>query len=304
MIAVQSNTLSLAGLFNIPQSRGCTGSRHSAKKSSQYLSKPDTHQPNICPVTHHLPDFRNQYAPAREDIQAAIPLCGERFSVAGGFQGEGFSDITTRRDNFVVAKKKDSTANAALSTTANEYQPFGSIPRDCNSLRRTRLIHVARDESPSLRISSSSCDRKSCANRNWYWSVLGLSVDIVITNLISSITDCNYNVMPCCLQSNKATPRTVGAVARRLTTTVIISNEEAVMQNTTHPQGRHSLTQNSGTAPVSFVWIIAAVRRDCPTVKATIHHIAAATEREARQTLAKDHVCFFAGRIRQEVSHA
>ncbi|GAA0513737.1 hypothetical protein GCM10009414_24030 [Tatumella terrea] len=76
------------------------------------------------------------------------------------------------------------------------------------------------------------------------------------------------------------------------------------MQNTTHPQGRHSLTQNSGNEPPSFVWIIAAVRRDCPTVKATIHHIAAATEREARLTLAKDHVCFFAGRIRQGVNHA
>ncbi|MFC6379725.1 host cell division inhibitor Icd-like protein [Tatumella terrea] len=77
-----------------------------------------------------------------------------------------------------------------------------------------------------------------------------------------------------------------------------------MQENITPEQGRHSLTQNSGTAPVSFVWIIAAVRRDCPTVKAIIHHIAAATEREARRTLAKDHVCFFAGRLRQGVSHA
>ncbi|WP_072055961.1 host cell division inhibitor Icd-like protein [Tatumella morbirosei] len=76
------------------------------------------------------------------------------------------------------------------------------------------------------------------------------------------------------------------------------------MQNITPAQGRHSLTQNSGADAVSFVWIIAAVRRGCPTVKATIYHIAAATEREARRTLAKDHVCFFAGRIRQGVSNA
>lgn len=46
-----------------------------------------------------------------------------------------------------------------------------------------------------------------------------------------------------------------------------------------------------------FIWIIAAVRRDCPTIKAVIHHIAAHSEREARRTLARDHVCFFAGRI-------
>ncbi|HBR4567040.1 host cell division inhibitor Icd-like protein [Klebsiella quasipneumoniae] len=53
-----------------------------------------------------------------------------------------------------------------------------------------------------------------------------------------------------------------------------------------------------------FIWIIAAVRRDMPTITAKIHHIAAESEQEARRTLARDHVCFFAGRIRQEVAHA
>jgi hypothetical protein len=47
-----------------------------------------------------------------------------------------------------------------------------------------------------------------------------------------------------------------------------------------------------------FIWIIAAVRRDMPTITAKIHHIAAETEQEARRSLARDHVCFFAGRIR------
>ncbi|WP_370610158.1 host cell division inhibitor Icd-like protein [Escherichia coli] len=51
-----------------------------------------------------------------------------------------------------------------------------------------------------------------------------------------------------------------------------------------------------------FIWIIAAVRRDMPTITAKIHHIAAETEQEARRTLARDHVCFFAGRIRLEVA--
>lgn len=53
-----------------------------------------------------------------------------------------------------------------------------------------------------------------------------------------------------------------------------------------------------------FIWLIAAVRRDMPTITAKIHHIAAESEQEARRTLARDHVCFFAGRIRQEVAHA
>ncbi|HBU95285.1 MAG: host cell division inhibitor Icd-like protein [Leclercia adecarboxylata] len=60
------------------------------------------------------------------------------------------------------------------------------------------------------------------------------------------------------------------------------------------------------TAPAQshpkFIWIIAAVRRDCPTIKPVLHHIPAVSEREARRMLARDHVCFFAGRIRQEVA--
>ncbi|MCK3625230.1 host cell division inhibitor Icd-like protein [Escherichia coli] len=57
------------------------------------------------------------------------------------------------------------------------------------------------------------------------------------------------------------------------------------------------------TQKPSFIWIIAAVRRDCPTITAKIHHIAAESERDARRSLVRDHVCFFAGRIRMEVAH-
>lgn len=53
-----------------------------------------------------------------------------------------------------------------------------------------------------------------------------------------------------------------------------------------------------------FIWLIAAVRRDMPTITTKIHHIAAETEQEARRILARDHVCFFAGRIRTGGAHA
>ena len=56
------------------------------------------------------------------------------------------------------------------------------------------------------------------------------------------------------------------------------------------------------TQKPQFIWIIAAVRRDCPTITAKIHHIAAESERDARRSLVRDHVCFFAGRIRMEVA--
>jgi len=61
------------------------------------------------------------------------------------------------------------------------------------------------------------------------------------------------------------------------------------------------MTTPTQTRP-QFIWIIAAVRRDYPTNKPVLHHIPAVSEREARCMLARDHVCFFAGRIRQEVA--
>lgn len=54
-----------------------------------------------------------------------------------------------------------------------------------------------------------------------------------------------------------------------------------------------------------FIWIIAAIRRDSQSVTVKIYHVTAASEHEARRTLVRDHVCFFAGRIRMpEVNHA
>ncbi|HBW7827373.1 TPA: ash family protein [Klebsiella pneumoniae] len=54
-----------------------------------------------------------------------------------------------------------------------------------------------------------------------------------------------------------------------------------------------------------FIWIIAAIRRDIESVTIKIFHVTAVSEREARRTLVRDHVCFFAGRIRlTEVDHA
>ncbi len=57
------------------------------------------------------------------------------------------------------------------------------------------------------------------------------------------------------------------------------------------------------TQKPQVIWIIAAVRRDNPTIKPVLHHIPALSEREARRSLVRDHVCFFAGRLAaQEVA--
>ncbi|ELH7499448.1 host cell division inhibitor Icd-like protein [Escherichia coli] len=69
-----------------------------------------------------------------------------------------------------------------------------------------------------------------------------------------------------------------------------------------HESEAAAMLATTPTQKPQFIWIIAAVRRDMPTITAKIHHIAAETEKEARRSLAQDHVCFFAGRIRLEVA--
>lgn len=71
-----------------------------------------------------------------------------------------------------------------------------------------------------------------------------------------------------------------------------------------HSTEAAAMLATTPTQKPQFIWLIAAVRRDMPTITAKIHHIAAETEQEARRILARDHVCFFAGRIRTGGAHA
>ncbi|RLK94022.1 fructokinase [Klebsiella pneumoniae] len=98
---------------------------------------------------------------------------------------------------------------------------------------------------------------------------------------------------PVSFVSGISTPANVTAISERGNSggDSLNTKEAAVMLATTP-------TQNP-----QFIWLIAAVRRDMPTITAKIHHIAAETEQEARRTLARDHVCFFAGRIRTGGAH-
>ena len=64
-----------------------------------------------------------------------------------------------------------------------------------------------------------------------------------------------------------------------------------------HSTEAAAMLATTPTQNPQFIWLIAAVRRDMPTITAKIHHIAAETEQEARRILARDHVCFFAGRL-------
>ncbi|HCB8298973.1 TPA: hypothetical protein M2F31_003912 [Escherichia coli] len=85
--------------------------------------------------------------------------------------------------------------------------PLGSMPRCCNSLRRTRLIQVAKDVSPSALAASSSCALKSSGNRIWYGGErFSNGVDTVIT-----LHYYTYMVITIVLAiTQKSTPRSAG----------------------------------------------------------------------------------------------
>nr|WP_296421409.1 host cell division inhibitor Icd-like protein [Phytobacter sp.] len=113
---------------------------------------------------------------------------------------------------------------------------------------------------------------------------------------VAGIIRAAHKIMVGCVGASSEAPVTIRAGyanPAQLTTSkigvfgggVIPNRMEAAIMATTP-------TQNP-----QFIWLIAAVRRDMPTITAKIHHIAAETEREARLTLARDHVCFFAGRL-------
>ena len=97
--------------------------------------------------------------------------------------------------------------------------------------------------------------------------------------------------LPESIQSGISTPANVTAISER--------GNSGGDSNTLYG-GCHMAT--IPTQNPQFIWLIAAVRRDMPTITAKIHHIAAPSERDARRSLVRDHVCFFAGRIRLEVA--
>ncbi len=167
---------------------------------------------------------------------------------------------------------------------ADSFYPLGSMPRCCNSLRRTRLIQVAKDVSPSALAASSSCALKSSGNRIWYGGErFSNGVDMVIT-----LHYYTYMVITIVLAiTQKSTPRSAG-------NTYGASNQQrklgAVMVAVNHiPHLVHTQT--------AFVWRFLALSAG----ESQIIHVTAWTEREARSRCPSGCIAVFAARIRQGV---
>ncbi|TLJ09799.1 host cell division inhibitor Icd-like protein [Escherichia sp. E3659] len=190
-----------------------------------------------------------------------------------------------------VVRKAKNFAGGATDAIFSGRQPFGSIPRCCNSLRSIRLIQVANEVSPSALAASSSCALNSSGSRIWYGGDrFSNGVDMVIT-----LNYYSYMVITIVLTiTQKTTPRSAGTHAGRLTTNDSRSIEVAMRNHTTHPQGRDSHNLNK------YIWRFIALS----TAQPRVIHIEATSEQEARQQSPAGCVMVFAARIRQEVHHA
>lgn len=167
------------------------------------------------------------------------------------------------------------------------YQPLGSMPRCCSSLRRILLIHVASDESPSALAASSNCDLNSSGKRIWYCGErFSFGVDMVITlsyDYLHGTYHGNYQ------KQKKQRPVVLATHTGRLTSNVNRSNAMAKPQcNQTHPK---------------FTWRFLAVPSITPDIKPIVLYTNAYTEQDARNNC-PGWMLFFAARLPlQEVIH-
>ena len=191
-------------------------------------------------------------------------------------------------NSLIVAQNRPFLRGAVHSITgSNPVQPFGSMPRLSSSRRKRRFIHPDLLSSPSSFIakasrSDSSLSSLSCTT----WRSLFSLVDIVNScGLVCSGVD---NVLHC-MTFSKAKPGSGGTLTGPLTTTVSESNEAAMKDHITHPQGRKS-----------YIWRFLALS----AIGRNVIHITANTEREAREQSPAGCVMVFAGRLPVEVRHA
>lgn len=192
-------------------------------------------------------------------------------------------------NSLIVAQNRPFLRGEVHSITgSNPVQPFGSMPRLSSSRRKRRFIHPDLLSSPSSFIakasrSDSSLSSLSCTT----WRSLFSLVDIVNScGLVYSGVD---NVLHC-MTFSKAKPGSGGTLTGPLTTTVSESNEAAMKDHITHPQGRKS-----------YIWRFLALS----AIGRNVIHITANTEREAREQSPAGCVMVFAGRLPvQEVRYA
>lgn len=160
-------------------------------------------------------------------------------------------------------------------------QPFGSMPRCCNSLRMMRFIQADTDASPSWAKAFLIPSSKPGSTRN---AICLLPLPLISMVDIWLTPDYFKMVIKCMTGAyQKATPRTVGAVPRRLTKPLYEVTIMADIQSTqTH---------------LEFTWRFFALAR--AELDGEIYRLSvdATTEQEARRVLAPHFILSLAARL-------
>mgnify|MGYP007049289072 CR=1 FL=1 len=201
-----------------------------------------------------------------------------------------FPDIGHRCEENRNAQIRSAKMHAGCQPLARTPQPFGSMPRCFSSLRMIRLSHAEIDSSPSFSMASLIAASKpgSTLNAICLFPRGNFVFDTCCTPALIFVCLTMYNTLKAFVKQRS--PAVLPALTGPLTSTVNASNEEAMKDHITHPQGRNNYTWR-------FLALSATGRN--------ILHIVATTEREAREQSPAGCVMVFAGRLPvREVRHA
>lgn len=176
------------------------------------------------------------------------------------------------------------------------YQPLGSMPSLRSLSRQAFFTHELKLPGPA---TSLICCNNVSSKRMFFFvlperSNFGFTFSSCIGTyhrykLKSNGTYHIKNTQPL----NTAKPGSAGTLTGLLTTNDSESIEVAMLNHTTHPQGRDSHNLNK------YIWRFIALS----TAQPRVIHIEATSEQEARQQSPDGCVMVFAARIRQGVSH-
>ena len=163
------------------------------------------------------------------------------------------------------------------------------MPRCCNSFLTIRFNQADKVASPSSFIATIMASSKAGSTRKAICLLpLGIFMfDMCLTLSVIFVVSVNvHHVSDTC---KARSPAVLPALTGPLTTTVSESNEAAMKDHITHPQGRKS-----------YIWRFLALS----AIGRNVIHITATTEREAREQSPAGCVMVFAGRLPVEVRHA
>ncbi|EFO3696748.1 Ash-like/host cell division inhibitor Icd-like protein [Escherichia coli] len=226
---------------------------------------------NVNPYNLSKPDIHRRAVATNDDILEAFSglRIGLRILINPKFFSSFATSTRTREGEFCASIKK------GLPTIANPVYGYSAPAKSGAGRGNPNTLRATQTPKASFFVSD-----------HYAHQISGLVRTVSMVALVGL-----RSRRPVSFVSGISTPANVTAISER-------GNSGGDSLNTKEA----AIMATTPTQKPQFIWIIAAVRRDMPTITAKIHHIAAETEKEARRSLAQDHVCFFAGRIRLEVA--